>query len=89
VRPKPEPEPLIRFEIEPGEQAQVDFAEFQTLALAHQHGLASPPMRRAPKIKGERDDLSLITSPAVSSDFRPPEVSDFQPAMPGKDRRLS
>lgn len=29
VRPRPEPEPLIRFETEPGEQAQVDFAEFR------------------------------------------------------------
>jgi len=29
VRPRPEPESLIRFETEPGEQAQVDFAEFR------------------------------------------------------------
>lgn len=28
VRPKPAPEPLVRFETEPGHQAQVDFAEF-------------------------------------------------------------
>lgn len=28
VRPRPEPEPVIRFETEPGHQAQVDFAEF-------------------------------------------------------------
>jgi transposase len=28
VRPKPEPEPIVRFETEPGHQAQVDFAEF-------------------------------------------------------------
>jgi hypothetical protein len=27
VRPRPEPEPLIRFETEPGHQAQVDFAD--------------------------------------------------------------
>ncbi len=27
VRPRPEPEPVIRFETEPGHQAQVDFAE--------------------------------------------------------------
>ena len=29
VRPRPEPEPLIRFETAPGHQAQVDFAEFR------------------------------------------------------------
>lgn len=29
VRPRPEPEPIIRFETEPGLQAQVDFAEFK------------------------------------------------------------
>ena len=29
VRPRPEPEPLVRFETPPGHQAQVDFAEFQ------------------------------------------------------------
>jgi transposase len=29
VRPRPEPEPLIRFETHPGHQAQVDFAEFR------------------------------------------------------------
>ena len=28
VRPRPAPEPLVRFETEPGQQAQVDFAEF-------------------------------------------------------------
>jgi transposase len=28
VRPRPEPEPVIRFETPPGHQAQVDFAEF-------------------------------------------------------------
>ncbi len=28
VRPRPEPEPIVRFETEPGHQAQVDFAEF-------------------------------------------------------------
>lgn len=28
VRPRPAPEPLVRFETEPGHQAQVDFAEF-------------------------------------------------------------
>jgi transposase len=28
VRPHPEPEPVVRFETEPGHQAQVDFAEF-------------------------------------------------------------
>jgi transposase len=28
IRPKPVPEPLVRFETEPGDQAQVDFAEF-------------------------------------------------------------
>lgn len=28
VRPKPAPEPVVRFETEPGAQAQVDFAEF-------------------------------------------------------------
>jgi transposase len=28
VRPRPAPEPIIRFETEPGDQAQVDFAEF-------------------------------------------------------------
>lgn len=27
VRPRPEPEPVVRFETEPGQQAQVDFAE--------------------------------------------------------------
>ena len=27
VRPRPEPEPIVRFETEPGHQAQVDFAE--------------------------------------------------------------
>jgi len=27
IRPKPEPEPLVRFETEPGHQAQVDFAQ--------------------------------------------------------------
>ena len=29
VRPRPEPEPVIRFETTPGHQAQVDFARFQ------------------------------------------------------------
>jgi transposase len=29
VRPRPEPEPIIRFETPPGHQAQVDFAEFR------------------------------------------------------------
>ena len=29
VRPRPEPEPIVRFETEPGHQAQVDFAEFK------------------------------------------------------------
>lgn len=29
VRPRPEPEPVIRFETEPGLQAQVDFADFR------------------------------------------------------------
>lgn len=29
VRPKPEPEPVVRFETAPGHQAQVDFAEFR------------------------------------------------------------
>lgn len=29
VRPRPEPEPVIRFETAPGHQAQVDFARFQ------------------------------------------------------------
>ena len=29
VRPRPEPEPVIRFETEPGLQAQVDFADFK------------------------------------------------------------
>jgi transposase len=29
VRPRPEPEPVIRFETAPGHQAQVDFAEFK------------------------------------------------------------
>ena len=29
VRPRPEPEPVIRFETAPGHQAQVDFAEFR------------------------------------------------------------
>lgn len=29
VRPRPEPEPLVRFETAPGHQAQVDFARFQ------------------------------------------------------------
>jgi len=29
VRPRPEPEPLVRFETPPGHQAQVDFAEFR------------------------------------------------------------
>ena len=29
VRPRPEPEPLVRFETAPGHQAQVDFAEFR------------------------------------------------------------
>jgi transposase len=28
VRPRPEPEPIVRFETDPGHQAQVDFAEF-------------------------------------------------------------
>jgi transposase len=28
ARPRPAPEPLVRFETEPGQQAQVDFAEF-------------------------------------------------------------
>ena len=28
VRPRPAPEPLVRFETEPGRQPQVDFAEF-------------------------------------------------------------
>jgi transposase len=28
VRPQPEPEPIVRFETDPGHQAQVDFAEF-------------------------------------------------------------
>jgi transposase len=28
VRPQPDPEPIVRFETEPGHQAQVDFAEF-------------------------------------------------------------
>lgn len=28
VRPEPAPEPLVRFETEPGHQAQADFAEF-------------------------------------------------------------
>src|SRR5690606_23240047 len=28
VRPTPDPEPIVRFETEPGHQAQVDFAEF-------------------------------------------------------------
>ena len=29
VRPRPLPEPLVRFETDPGHQAQVDFAEFR------------------------------------------------------------
>ena len=29
VRPRPEPEPIVRFETSPGHQAQVDFAEFR------------------------------------------------------------
>ena len=29
VRPRPEPEPVVRFETAPGHQAQVDFAEFR------------------------------------------------------------
>ena len=29
VRPRPEPEPLVRFETAPGHQAQVNFAEFR------------------------------------------------------------
>jgi transposase len=29
VRPRPAPEPVVRFETEPGHQAQVDFAEFR------------------------------------------------------------
>lgn len=29
VRPRPEPEPIVRFETPPGHQAQVDFAEFR------------------------------------------------------------
>jgi len=29
VRPRPEPEPLVRFEIPPGKQGQVDFAEIR------------------------------------------------------------
>ena len=29
VRPRPEPEPVVRFETPPGHQAQVDFAEFK------------------------------------------------------------
>lgn len=29
VRPRPEPEPVVRFETEPGRQAQVDFATFR------------------------------------------------------------
>lgn len=29
VRPRPEPDPVVRFETEPGHQAQVDFAEFR------------------------------------------------------------
>jgi transposase len=29
VRPRPEPEPVVRFETAPGQQAQVDFAEFR------------------------------------------------------------
>jgi len=29
VRPRPEPEPIVRFETAPGHQAQVDFAEFR------------------------------------------------------------
>lgn len=29
VRPRPEPEPVVRFETPPGHQAQVDFAEFR------------------------------------------------------------
>jgi transposase len=29
VRPRPEPEPVVRFEAAPGHQAQVDFAEFR------------------------------------------------------------
>lgn len=29
IRPRPEPEPLIRFETPPGKQAQLDFASFQ------------------------------------------------------------
>ncbi len=29
IRPRPEPEPLIRFETPPGKQAQLDFARFQ------------------------------------------------------------
>lgn len=29
IRPRPEPEPLIRFETAPGKQAQLDFAHFQ------------------------------------------------------------
>jgi transposase len=29
VRPRPEPEPIVRYETTPGHQAQVDFAEFR------------------------------------------------------------
>jgi transposase len=38
VRPRPAPEPLVRFETEPGHQAQVDFAEF-TFPWGKRHAL--------------------------------------------------
>jgi transposase len=38
VRPRPEPDPLIRFETAPGHQAQVDFAEFR-LPWGKRHAL--------------------------------------------------
>jgi len=38
VRPRPEPEPLVRFETAPGHQAQVDFAEF-TFPWGKRHAL--------------------------------------------------
>jgi transposase len=60
VRPRPEPEPVIRFETPPGQQAQVDFAECHSpwgkrfasswsSATPGSSGSASIPARRWPR----------------------------------------
>ena len=59
VRPRPEPEPVVRFETPPGLQAQVDFAECRfpwgkrfallvVLGILGSSGSASTPGRRWP-----------------------------------------